>query len=98
MSSRLASPRWTTKQDRRNAVEKRILFEFRAAEPATGIKLTESFAMHPAASVSGLYFTHPDSRCFAADRIARDQAEAYARRKGMPPLRSRTLARAEFGV
>ena len=47
------------------------------------MKLTESFAMLPAASVSGLYFAHPDSRYFAVDRITRDQVEAYARRKGM---------------
>jgi 5-methyltetrahydrofolate--homocysteine methyltransferase len=40
--------------------------------------------MLPAASVSGLYFAHPDSRYFAVDRIARDQAESYARRKALP--------------
>jgi 5-methyltetrahydrofolate--homocysteine methyltransferase len=47
------------------------------------MKLTESYAMWPAASVSGLYFAHPAARYFAVDRITRDQAESYARRKGM---------------
>ncbi len=63
--------------------EKQILFDLLAAEGRTGIKLTEHFAMHPAASVSGLYFAHPQSRYFAVDRLARDQVEDYARRKGM---------------
>jgi 5-methyltetrahydrofolate--homocysteine methyltransferase len=63
--------------------EKRTLFQLLDAERATGIRLTESFAMHPAASVSGLYLAHPDSRYFAVDRITRDQVEEYARRKGM---------------
>jgi 5-methyltetrahydrofolate--homocysteine methyltransferase len=63
--------------------EKRTLFKLLDAERATGIRLTESYAMHPAASVSGLYFAHPESRYFALDRITRDQVEDYARRKGM---------------
>ena len=63
--------------------EKRTLFELLDAERATGIRLTESFAMHPAASVSGLYFAHPEARYFAVDRITRDQVEDYARRKEM---------------
>jgi 5-methyltetrahydrofolate--homocysteine methyltransferase len=63
--------------------EKRTLFQLLDAEPSTGIRLTESFAMHPAASVSGLYFAHPESRYFAVDRITRDQVEDYARRKRM---------------
>jgi len=63
--------------------EKRTLFELLDAERNTGIRLTESFAMHPSASVSGLYFAHPESRYFAVDRITRDQVEDYARRKGM---------------
>ena len=50
----------------------------------TGITLTENFAMYPAASVSGLYFAHPEARYFAVDRLTRDQVEDYARRKGMP--------------
>jgi 5-methyltetrahydrofolate--homocysteine methyltransferase len=64
--------------------EKRALWELLAVEPATGIALTESFAMYPAASVSGLYFAHPEARYFAVDLISRDQVESYAARKGMP--------------
>jgi 5-methyltetrahydrofolate--homocysteine methyltransferase len=64
--------------------EKRILFNLLGVEPATGIHLTENYAMHPAASVSGLYFGHPESRYFSVDRITKDQVEAYAARKGMP--------------
>ena len=64
--------------------EKRTLFQLLDAERATGIHLTESFAMHPAASVSGLYFAHPNAKYFAVDRITRDQVEDYARRKGKP--------------
>jgi 5-methyltetrahydrofolate--homocysteine methyltransferase len=45
--------------------------------------LTESFAMTPAASVSGLYFAHPEAHYFAVDRITREQVEDYAARKGM---------------
>ncbi|MHB9048610.1 MAG: methionine synthase [Pirellulales bacterium] len=63
--------------------EKRTLFELMNVEQATGIRLTETFAMHPAASICGVYFAHPESRYFALDRIARDQVEDYARRKGM---------------
>jgi 5-methyltetrahydrofolate--homocysteine methyltransferase len=64
--------------------EKRTLFNLLDAERATGIRLTESFAMQPSASVSGLYFAHPNARYFAVDRITRDQVEYYARRKKMP--------------
>ena len=53
------------------------------AAAATGITLTDSLAMHPAASVCGLYFSHPDARYFAVDRISREQVADYARRKGM---------------
>jgi 5-methyltetrahydrofolate--homocysteine methyltransferase len=63
--------------------EKRILFDLLEAEKNTGIRLTESFAMYPAASVSGLYFAHAQARYFSVDRITRDQVEAYAARKGM---------------
>jgi 5-methyltetrahydrofolate--homocysteine methyltransferase len=63
--------------------EKRLLFELLDATPQTGITLTDSLAMHPAASVSGLYFAHPQARYFAVDRVSRDQVEDYARRKGM---------------
>ena len=60
------------------------LWELLDAETHTGIKLTESFAMWPAASVSGLYFSHPESRYFSVDRVTRDQVEDYAKRKNMP--------------
>ncbi|WP_245557653.1 methionine synthase [Deinococcus peraridilitoris] len=61
--------------------EKRTLFEVLQAEEI-GLRLTESGAMWPAASVSGLYFAHPESRYFAIGRIGRDQVEDYAERKG----------------
>src|SRR5205085_5934183 len=64
--------------------EKRILFDLLGAEEATGIMLTESYAMYPAASVSGLYFGHPQARYFTVDRLTKDQIESYAARKGMP--------------
>jgi 5-methyltetrahydrofolate--homocysteine methyltransferase len=62
--------------------EKRTLFDLLDAEKQTGIKLTESYAMWPGSSVSGLYFAHPESHYFGVGRIERDQAEDYARRKG----------------
>jgi 5-methyltetrahydrofolate--homocysteine methyltransferase len=62
--------------------EKRTLFELLEAEQATGLKLTESFAMWPAAAVSGLYFAHPESRYFGVGKIGRDQVADYAERKG----------------
>jgi 5-methyltetrahydrofolate--homocysteine methyltransferase len=55
--------------------EKRSLFALLDAEKAAGMTLTESCAMLPAASVSGLYFAHPESRYFAVDRITREQVE-----------------------
>ena len=64
--------------------EKRALWNLLGVEEAAGIRLTESYAMIPAASVSGLYFSHPEARYFAIDLITRDQVEAYAARKGMP--------------
>ncbi len=63
--------------------EKQTLFDLLDAEKNVGMELTESFAMTPAASVSGLYFGHPQARYFAVDRLAEDQVAAYARRKGM---------------
>jgi 5-methyltetrahydrofolate--homocysteine methyltransferase len=62
--------------------EKRLLFDLLQVEQHTGIYLTESFAMHPAASVSGFYFAHPSSRYFGLGKIEKDQVEQYARRKG----------------
>jgi 5-methyltetrahydrofolate--homocysteine methyltransferase len=69
--------------------EKGPLFALLDAENHTGMALTESFAMHPAASVSGFYLAHPEARYFAVTKIGRDQLEDYAKRKGM------TLAEAE---
>ena len=53
-------------------------------EAETGIALTESLAMTPAASVSGLYFAHPKSCYFAVGKITKEQAQDYASRKGVP--------------
>lgn len=64
--------------------EKPTLFRLLDATAATGITLTESCAMHPASSVSGFYFNHPDSKYFAVGKIGRDQVEDYAARKQMP--------------
>jgi 5-methyltetrahydrofolate--homocysteine methyltransferase len=63
--------------------EKKTLWRLLDAEATAGIRLTENFAMWPAASVSGLYFSHPEARYFAVDLITKDQVEDYARRKGM---------------
>jgi len=62
--------------------EKATLFKLLDAEAATGMQLTESFAMNPPASVSGLYFSHPEAHYFGVGRIEKDQVEDYARRKG----------------
>ncbi|HVT26296.1 MAG TPA: methionine synthase [Rhizomicrobium sp.] len=62
--------------------EKGLLFRLLDAETRAGVKLTESFAMWPGSSVSGLYFSHPESRYFGVGKIERDQVEDYARRKG----------------
>ncbi len=63
--------------------EKQTLWDLLQVEKKTGIRLTENFAMYPAASVSGLYFSHPESRYFAVGKIGRDQVVDYHRRKGM---------------
>ena len=63
--------------------EKLLLFELLNVSHSIGIELTESFAMFPAASVSGFYYSHPDSHYFGVGKIARDQAEEYARRKNI---------------
>lgn len=62
--------------------EKRTLFDLLNAEENAGIHLTESFAMYPTAAVSGFYFSHPHSRYFGLGKIAKDQVEDYAIRKG----------------
>ena len=63
--------------------EKASLFELLDTSKATGISLTEHFAMIPAASVSGFYFSHPDSRYFGIGKIDKDQVESYATRKNI---------------
>ena len=63
--------------------EKRLLFDLLEVEKNAGIELTDSFAMYPAAAVSGFYFAHPESKYFGLGKIAKDQVEDYARRKEM---------------
>lgn len=63
--------------------EKAKIWELLEAEQKIGISLTESYAMYPAASVSGYYFSHPESKYFAVGRIGEDQLIDYAKRKGM---------------
>jgi 5-methyltetrahydrofolate--homocysteine methyltransferase len=63
--------------------EKPIIFDLLKVSDVTGIALTESFAMYPAASVCGLYFAHPESHYFAVNSVGKDQVESYASRKGM---------------
>ncbi|MFC3816077.1 methionine synthase [Lysobacter sp. GCM10012299] len=69
--------------------EKATLFAMLDAPGNAGLQLTESFAMYPAAAVSGYYFSHPDSQYFVVGRVSKEQAEDYARRKGV------SLAQAE---
>ena len=69
--------------------EKRKLFDLLQAEMATGVRLTEHFAMYPAAAVSGWYFSHPESKYFGVGKIQKDQVVAYAELKEM------TIAEAE---
>ncbi|MCB0351049.1 MAG: B12-binding domain-containing protein, partial [Bdellovibrionales bacterium] len=63
--------------------EKETLFHLLNAETATGVRLTENFAMTPASSVSGFYFSHPESKYFAIQRVGEDQLRDYADRKGL---------------
>jgi 5-methyltetrahydrofolate--homocysteine methyltransferase len=62
--------------------EKRLLFDLLGAEKQAQVVLTENFAMHPASSVSGLYFAHPEAKYFGVGMISRDQVQDYAKRKG----------------
>lgn len=64
--------------------EKGTLFDMLDAENNIGVNLTEHYAMYPAASVSGWYFSHPESTYFATGKINRDQVESLAERKGIP--------------
>ena len=63
--------------------EKATLFRLLDAERAVGVKLTESYAMWPASSVSGIYIAHPDAHYFGVAKVERDQVEDYAARKDM---------------
>jgi 5-methyltetrahydrofolate--homocysteine methyltransferase len=64
--------------------EKALIWDLLDVEQHTSIQLTESFAMYPGASVSGLYFAHPESKYFAVGKLGKDQVEDLARRKGKP--------------
>jgi 5-methyltetrahydrofolate--homocysteine methyltransferase len=76
--------------------EKPKLFSLLGAEEA-GIELTETFAMTPAASVSGIYLAHPEARYFAVGRLGRDQVEDYARRQGISPAEAESRLRPNLG-
>lgn len=67
--------------------EKRTLWNLLKVKENTGMELTESCAMYPAASVSGWYFSHPDSKYFTIGQISKDQVNDYAERKGMSPAK-----------
>jgi 5-methyltetrahydrofolate--homocysteine methyltransferase len=69
--------------------EKAKLWELLDVEAAIDLKLTDSFAMFPTASVSGFYYSHPDAKYFSVGKLSRDQVESYAERKGF------TVAEAE---
>ena len=64
--------------------EKATLFQLLDAERTIGVRLTESYAMWPASSVSGLYLAHPEAHYFGVAKVERDQVDDYAARKGMP--------------
>jgi 5-methyltetrahydrofolate--homocysteine methyltransferase len=64
--------------------EKGTLLSLLDSERNAGVSLTESYALWPASTVAGLYFSHPDARYFGVGKIERDQVEDYARRKGWP--------------
>ncbi|PYK10302.1 MAG: methionine synthase [Verrucomicrobia bacterium] len=80
--------------------EKRTLFDLLDAERNAGIKLTESFAMHPGASVSGLYFSHPDAKYFGVGQIGQDQIVDYANRRGEPvaAVEKRLAPNLDYGI
>ena len=63
--------------------EKRTLFDLLQAEPNAAVQLTENYAMIPASSVCGLYFSHSAARYFSVGKVNRDQVEDYGRRKGL---------------
>ncbi|MBZ0088046.1 MAG: methionine synthase [Thermomonas sp.] len=63
--------------------EKRVIFDLLGSTARAGVTLTDHFAMYPASSVSGLYFSHPDSKYFVVGRVTKDQVADYAKRKGV---------------
>ena len=77
--------------------EKPALFELLAARQNTGMELTESFAMNPAASVSGYYIGHPDARYFGIGSLGRDQVADYAARKGVSPAQAEKWLASNLG-
>ncbi len=80
--------------------EKRTLFDLLNAEDNAGITLTESFAMHPGASVSGLYFSHPEAKYFGVGQIGHDQVVDYAARRGesLPVVEKRLAPNLDYNV
>jgi len=80
--------------------EKGTLFELLDAEHNAGVKLTESFAMHPGSSVSGLYFSHPEAKYFGVGQIGRDQVVDYATRHGesVPAVEKRLAPNLDYNV
>ncbi len=63
--------------------EKRVIFDLLDSTVNSGVTLTDHFAMYPASSVSGLYFSHPDSKYFVVGRVTKEQVADYAKRKGV---------------
>jgi 5-methyltetrahydrofolate--homocysteine methyltransferase len=80
--------------------EKRTLFDLLDAENNARVTLTESFEMHPGASVSGLYFSHPEAKYFGVGQIGRDQVVDYATRRGesLPAVEKRLAPNLDFNV
>jgi 5-methyltetrahydrofolate--homocysteine methyltransferase len=80
--------------------EKRTLFDLLDAEKNAGIRLTESFAMHPGASVSGLYFSHPEAKYFGVGQIGHDQVIDYAARRGesVPAVEKRLAPNLDYSI
>lgn len=77
--------------------EKITLFELLQAQESIGVRLTDSFAMFPAASVSGFYFSHPQSKYFAVGKLSKDQVEDYAQRKGIETAAAEKLLMPQLG-
>jgi 5-methyltetrahydrofolate--homocysteine methyltransferase len=76
------------------------LFDLLDAEHNAAVRLTESFAMHPGASVSGLYFSHPEAKYFGVGQIGHDQVVDYATRRGesVPAVEKRLAPNLDYNV